>query len=1028
MGAVYRVYDRLTGHTVALKRITVNQESVKVAGQTLPAGKINLRVALAQEFRTLASLRHPNIISVLDYGFENAPHTDEQQPYFTMELVENALTLADVTSRMSFDQKITLLTHILQALAYLHRRGIIHRDLKPGNILIGKEQTKVVDFGLAMVNQTQPAQDDAVVGTIAYMAPEVLQGARPTTSSDLYAVGVIAYELFAGQHPFALDNFMDFLEQLLNNDADISRLDAPQPLAALVGRLLHRDPNQRYQQALDVIDDLLEITDQPIPLETRRMRESFLQAARFVGRETEMNTLFVALHQAINGNGSSWLITGESGVGKSRLLDEIRIQALVEGTIVLRGQSIRETGLIYKPWRDVMRRIILTLNINDLEAGILREIIPDIPTLLEREIPPVATLEGYAGQRRLTTTIVDVFKRAQQSILLLLEDLHWASESLGPLYALNQLVPVLPLIIIGTYRTTDHHQPEEDFSGMEILHLERLNATSIATLTESMLGHTQNTRDVITLLQRETAGNAFFIIEVVRALAEDAGRLANIGSLTLPSHIVTGGIKAVLRYRLDQVPAEAVPLLKLAAISGRNLDTKIIGRLTKYTDNTLEVEQWLSLCAEAAVLEVREEQWRFTHDELREALIRDLEDERPKLHRQVAETIEAIYPDDDTWSSVLVEHWQAAGIAEKTIHHAQHAGERALLIGAFREGEMLLKKVLDHETQQGIRPELLPLLQLMGALNWRMSAYDQAGWYYAQSLSLASEMDDAGDIAEALNGLSFLECLKGNYVDAYELAEDALKFAQSGESVINIARALSNLGIVAEGNRDYDHARNFYQESLQRFEDAENTRGIASTLNNLGSIADSIGEYAEAAQYYQRSLTLCRSIGYRHGISTLLNNMGILSERLQADTDAWRCYQESLQISIQIGDQRGCAHAYTNMIFTAIKLGKIADARRFAVESLNLISELDIDYIRPHVLAGIAWLRLLDGEIQSGAELLGTIAGIPNLDHDFLYLRFTPLTQRFEAAMSATAYTQAVQRGQEHDLQNVLKALQGAQT
>ena len=102
------------------------------------------RLALTKEFRLLSSLRHPHIIKVLDYGFD-----DNLTPYYTMELLENPQTILEAGEGLNFGGKWRLIMQLLQALQYLHRRGVLHRDLKPDNVLVVEGQVKVLDFGLA---------------------------------------------------------------------------------------------------------------------------------------------------------------------------------------------------------------------------------------------------------------------------------------------------------------------------------------------------------------------------------------------------------------------------------------------------------------------------------------------------------------------------------------------------------------------------------------------------------------------------------------------------------------------------------------------------------------------------------------------------------------------------------------------------------------------------------------------------------------------------------------------------------------
>lgn len=196
MGIVYRARDHLTGHDVALKQVTISNDQFVTSPHT--GATMDNRLALAEEFQTLASLRHPHIISVLDYGFEDG------QPYFTMELLDEAETILVAGASCDVAGQVVLIVQMLQALNYLHRRGIIHRDLKPENVLVVNGKVKLLDFGLAVPLNAEDDLDDKdkqVVGTLAYMAPEVLQGQKASHFSDLYGVGVIAYELLAGKYP-----------------------------------------------------------------------------------------------------------------------------------------------------------------------------------------------------------------------------------------------------------------------------------------------------------------------------------------------------------------------------------------------------------------------------------------------------------------------------------------------------------------------------------------------------------------------------------------------------------------------------------------------------------------------------------------------------------------------------------------------------------------------------------------------------------------------------------------------------------
>jgi serine/threonine protein kinase len=689
MGVVHAAADRLTGQIVALKQ--VSQDVWDMADSHLGDAHTppNITLQLAREFQTLASLRHPNIISVLDYGFDPDEH-GRPQLYYTMELLENAKTILEAGNRLSLSGKLALLIQLLQAITYLHRRGVLHRDLKPENVLVDASgRLKVLDFGLALLRDA-PGQDEGLSGTLAYMAPELLTGGRASEASDLYAVGVIAFQLLTGQHPFGSpDGGMNkLMRAAMKGEINLMPLtqmrlpippsaDAP-TLPEMMLRLLNPDAAQRGSSAYQIIRDLYRVESRELPAEDPAIRDSFLNAARFVGREPQFAQLKAALDKALDGSGSAWLIGGESGIGKSRLLDELRTHALTSGAQVLYGSAVEGGGLPFQVWRDPLRRLALSVALSDAEAGILKEIVPDIADLLDRPIPDAPDMEARDARQRLLRTIAGVLRKQRRPLVLLLEDLHWARESIDVLRAALPLTHDMPLLIIGSYRDDETPDLPARLPEMGVIKLERLSAAAVASLTASMLGESSKTEQIVGLLQSQTEGNAYFIVEIMRSLAEDAGSLAEIGSKTLPREVFAGGIEQVLRRRLRRVPDGARTLLQAAAVAGRVLDLDLLARLT---DDDLEA--WLLRCADAAVLDIFEGRWRFAHDKLRETLIADAhaDGSYAALNERVAIAAEQLYTSDAERALravPLAEWWGAAGSQQKAREYLTLAGQQAL--------------------------------------------------------------------------------------------------------------------------------------------------------------------------------------------------------------------------------------------------------------------------------------------------------------------------------------------------------------
>jgi len=734
MGVVYRATDRFTGDEVALKQV---QMSPIGSSFVIDDTQVDFRLALAHEFKTMASLRHPNIISVLDYGFD-----DDEMPFYTMELMQAPQPLTTLAHELDMTQQVRYLVQLLQALAYLHRRGVFHRDLKPDNVMIDEEGVlKVLDFGLALVrNQKDPAQN--ATGTLAYMAPETLQGNPPTTATDLYAVGVMAYEIFVGHHPFNVRDINLLLHDVIHALPDFEGADIRTDVMHIIQRLMMKSPEDRYQTAQEVIKLLSGLVDEKVANESLAIRESFLQSADFVGRELEMEQLEERLKKTINGEGQAILIAGESGVGKSRLLDELRTLALVNGANVVRGQGISEGGSPYALWRNTLRWLAMVRPPTDLEASVLKPLIPDIADLIDRPVDDPPELSPQAMQARIISIMESLFEHqpSDKPLVVILEDVHWAgSESLTALEHIVEHLSDTPIFIVASYRD-DEYPTLPDVLNLPVISLKRLTNEAIMELSTSMLGDAGQQVQVVDLLQRETEGNIFFVIEVVRALAEETGSIDSIGKRTIPGQIFEGGLKTIVNRRLEHVPTQYRQLMQLSAIMGRQIDIDLVRTLNDHLPNLqrVDIDEWLETLSDAAIITVVDNQWLFAHDKLREGLIERITSlEMRDMHRRVAEAIETVYDDQPEYTVSLAYHWRNAGDTNKELAYVTRAGEQALTNGAYEESIDYFHRALHIAGKSKLTPlTRATLLRKLSAAYVAMGNLAEGGAILRESLAL----------------------------------------------------------------------------------------------------------------------------------------------------------------------------------------------------------------------------------------------------------------------------------------------------
>lgn len=1090
MGSVHAAYDRLTGQTVALKRVRIVADPAgPPLSQTASDHLNSLRLALAQEFSTLAGLRHQHIISVLDYGFDA-----HGQPYFTMNLLDNAVTITEAARQLEPSACVSLLVELLLALAYLHRRGVIHRDLKPSNVLVDREgRVKTLDFGLATENVLRERTTGIhIVGTPTHMAPEVIQGQPATEAADLYAVGIIAYQMLAGHHPFDTSSQHTLFHDILHSDPDLSMLpevlqppsprpratttqDAPttalprtQPASAdqdaptrvdpqsaavepptsvlpvapltaspppnttppmptappprphgltptlreVVGRLLHKDPALRYQDANQVISDLCAAAGLPTPPETATLRQSYLEAARLVGRQNELATL-VAAAERVSGRAlpgtarlAGYLIGGESGVGKSRLLDALRVQAMVQGLLVVRGQAVEGGGLAYQVWREPVRRLILNVTLTDLEASILKALVPDIADLIGRPVADAPELTAAGQQQRLALAITDLFRRQPRPVLLLLEDLHWTSESLELLKTLLRFAPGLPLLIVGSYRDDEVADLPAQLPAMQHVRLGRLDAEAVMELSVSMLGEAGRNPQLVALLQRETEGNTFFMVEVVRALAEEAGRMSAIDPLRLPQTVMAGGVQQIVRRRVGRVPESAHDLLRLAAVSGRQLDLDVL-RAALLSDMTqpgypalAALDDFLAAAADAAVIEVYDNAWRFTHDKIREQILADLRaDEYPILHRRVALALEAAYPDDDARrdrAEMLMTHWRQAGDAARELYYLEIAAQ--MLSGPqaeFALARALAERGLTLAQDDTTRYRLHALLGMCDEITGNL---DQAETHYAQALALAEAQGDENGQALGLIGLSAVARLRSQRDRTLTLAEQALMLAYRVDDKHTIARSLDAVAAIFLNSGEYERAQTYFNQSLPLYREMNDQRRLANAITNLGVIANNMGKLTLAQEYFDQSLPILEAIGERRHRAQIINNLGVLAANAGDLAGARAYFMQALSVQREVGDRHTEAMNLNNLGSISDYLGDYPNALRYYSEGLALAQELDDPRTEATVRVGLAKAQIALGQHDAAREQVRLCLTMA-LEHNILYVLTEGLVKLAQLAL-----------------------------
>jgi serine/threonine protein kinase len=279
MGKVYRARDPVLDRLVALKTVT----------PALLQGKDTL-ARFQREARAAARLQHPNIVTIFEVG------EVEGTRYIAMEFVDGVELGATlhVPGRFTLDQKIRMIVDVCRGLHFAHKMGVVHRDVKPANILVTRDRVvKILDFGIARIGDSDMTQSGMVLGTPSYISPELLKGAKVDYRADMWAVGVILYEVLSGRRPFEAGTIVSLIHKIVHEPLpplDARGLGLPVPLVAAVEKSLAKRPQDRFADLHAMETALLSAIgatpppEQPLdPLVRRRGYElNFAEARRLL--------------------------------------------------------------------------------------------------------------------------------------------------------------------------------------------------------------------------------------------------------------------------------------------------------------------------------------------------------------------------------------------------------------------------------------------------------------------------------------------------------------------------------------------------------------------------------------------------------------------------------------------------------------------------------------------------------------------------------------------------------------------------
>jgi predicted ATPase/tRNA A-37 threonylcarbamoyl transferase component Bud32 len=836
MGQVYRARDTRLGREVAIKlvaeRLTRDRSAVD---------------RFVREAHAASRLNHPNIVTIHEIGEADVGR------FIVMELVQGRTLREMVTARIAWESLVDLGRQIAKALAAAHAEGIVHRDVKPENVMVRDDgYVKVLDFGLARLLPTDAVASEVdtasgteagtVLGTIRYMAPEQACGERVEGAADVFALGLVLYELATGRHPFGADRPFGVIDAIVGESVlPPSRLnpEIPSPLDALLLQMLEKDPRRR-PTATDV-DALLAQVSSTSPT-TRTRRFSGPSQRRSVGREGERAALRAAFESAAAGDGLFVCVAGEPGIGKTTLVEDFLVELEAEGhSRVARGRcSERLAGAeAYLPWLEALEDLVRSASGAEM-ARLMRLVAPSwyaqvAPT--DAEIEKTPGEPRAASQERIKREVAALLQEAARvrPLVLFFDDLHWSDVSTVDLLTyVGTKLSSMRLLVVATFRPSELALSQHPFGSV------KLDLQSRGVCRELSLGFLsqQEVSDYVALefpdhhfpadfpdfIHAKTEGSPLFVAGLLRdlrdreILAQDGGRWSLVRGIPAIERELPESVQSMIQRKIEKLEEADRQLLIAASVQGYEFDSAVVARALRR--DTAGVEDRLDALerVHAFIRRVDERElpdrtlsvrYRFVHVLYQNVLYGSLTPTRKTaLSAAVGNALTAHY--GDARSEIVSELallFEAARDSERAIEYFLLAARRAAQMFAHQEAIVLSRRALAllqllPETPERDRRELDLLVTLGPAVGliqgFSATAVEEI---LLRARDLCRRMEDTARLFPVLYGLCVLYVVRAERRLAHDLSNQLDALAEETKNPLLRLQACHAIwtALVAEG-------------------------------------------------------------------------------------------------------------------------------------------------------------------------------------------------------------------------------------
>jgi anti-anti-sigma factor len=944
LGTIFKATDTHLGRLVA----------VKILSASFSDGAIDRFLRHARE---IIDLTHPNIVNIFEC------EEDRGLSFMVEEFVEGQ-TLQKTFQQQAgealpLDTALSIAVKITQALEYAHAHGVIHGDLKPQNVLIANNEVKISDFGLGRLEGGRSLMTlDVSLALITphYLAPEQVLGQAVDARTDLYALGVILYELFTG-HLLFEGNDQEILEH--------HRLTLPKPprqhnpklsrsLEYLILKLLDKDPNKRYATVRHVRRILVGMA---MTVSGRGQSQTVPRPnwPIFVGRAEPLQHLLALWEETRLGHGQLVFVQGELGLGKSRLIQEFADQVGLATVFIGHCQN-SEGSVAYQPFIDALKTYFATTppELASRQVGeMLSEVAHFVPEI-QHILPAIDPATAPATPDPASFSLIETIKQAatDRPWLIIMDDLDWADQcSLQLLDYLARHCRETALMIVATYGQdiSDNKPLTEMLSHLQghlaytSLALRHLLESEVKELLESIWGQSIP-QAMVAAIYRRAQGNPLFVAEMAKNLVDEGVITWHQGHWHFGS-VVDSNLPQRLREtilrRIRCLAKETQSVLQQAAVIGYSFSFEDLHAITDLSEQGI-LENLDAALEKQLIKVLADGSYCFSNLRTQQVLYENLSSLKQRLfHREIAEALEQRHlPDTERTAALLAHHYFQAKELEKGLVYSIQAGTQATALYASHNALVWYTQALDVLDQ--LEPTEAQRLQRFELLLAREQIYDNLGERIAQGADLAvlqslmQTLNDPAKQALVHNRQARYERALNHFDQAISEAQAALIAARQANQPALQGEGFLHLAHISASQGHLEMARAHIYDAQEILGNAGNSQFKAKTLNGLGDMYKLLKDYAQAEIYYQQALELNRANSFRYGEAVSLSSLGSLSLKVGDPAQALAYCRQALHINRLTGHRRGEAQCLYHLSLAYKTLGQEQAAQRCMEESMAI--------------------------------------------------------------------------------------------